>query len=292
MLIPLALALLLSFLLAPIIKRLEKRKIPRIAAVVLVVSVIFSFIGVLGWGVGTQLKDFVEQLPGYKQNIVAKVSLVRGNNVGGFGKAAEAIQEVKDAVSTSTTNPTTQTAPAASSLANAQQPVWVRIWQEPTGPLDTLGNYAGSVLDWLGFAGIVIVFVIFMLLQREDLRDRMIRLVGQGQLHIATQALDDAAGRISRYLTAQAIVNGTYGLAISLGLLLIGYFLGGKIFPSFLLWGLLCGLLRFIPYIGPWIAAIFPLSVAFAVYPGYSVFLSVIAMFVIVELWSNNFMEP
>src|SRR5450432_626751 len=87
-LIPLALALLLSFLLAPIIKRLEKRKIPRIAAVVLVVSVIFSFIGVLGWGVGTQLKDFVEQLPGYKQNIVAKVSLVRGNNVGGFGKAA------------------------------------------------------------------------------------------------------------------------------------------------------------------------------------------------------------
>jgi hypothetical protein len=155
-----------------------------------------------------------------------------------------------------------------------------------------LGTYLGTLLGPLGTAGIVIVFVIFMLIGREDLRDRIIRLVGEGQLNITTQALDDAATRISRYLVAQAIVNGSYGAAISLGLWLIGVTLADGWFPSFVLWGLLCALLRFIPYIGPWIAAAFPLILSLAVYPGYSVFFAVAGMFIIVELLSNNFMEP
>jgi hypothetical protein len=150
----------------------------------------------------------------------------------------------------------------------------------------------------LGTLGLVIVFVIFMLLQREDLRNRLIRLVGHGQLHITTTALDDAATRISRYLTAQAIVNGSYGLAIAIGLWLIGLFAGDEKagdpgnFPSLVLWGLLCAILRFIPYIGPWIAAIFPLAVSFAAYHGFGPFIAVGLMFVIIELLSNNIMEP
>jgi predicted PurR-regulated permease PerM len=290
-LIPLALAILLSFLLSPLIKRLEKRRVPRIAAVVLVATVIFSLLGLLGWAVGSQMKDFAEQLPSYKENIVSKLRDMRFSNTGGFGKAARAIEEMNQAVSAPTTNPATQ--PVAAPLApSSPQPVLVRIEQEPMAPLQSLSQYFGSVIGGLGFAGIVIVFVIFILLQREDLRDRMIRLIGQGQIQVATQALDDAATRISRYLTAQAIVNGTYGLAIALGLLLIGYTLGGKIFPNFVLWALFCALLRFIPYVGPCIAGVLPLSVAFAVYPGYSVFVCIIAMFVIVELWTNNVMEP
>jgi predicted PurR-regulated permease PerM len=288
-LIPLALALLLSFLLAPMVTRLEKRGLHRVPAVVVVVTLLFSLLGLLTWAVALQVTDFAEQLPSYKGNIVAKIRSVHLNNVGGLGKAAKAIEEMRDAVST---NATTQPGTGSLKSSDSSQPVLVRIWQEPSGALDTVSTYAGSVINQLGFAGIVIVFVIFMLLQREDLRDRLIRLVGEGQLHIATDALDDAAGRISRYLSAQAVVNGTYGLAISLGLYVIGYSLGGKLFPSFLLWGLLCGLLRFIPYIGPWIAAVFPIAVSFAVFPGYAVFVAVVGMFVIVELLSNNIMEP
>ncbi|HEY1629244.1 MAG TPA: AI-2E family transporter [Tepidisphaeraceae bacterium] len=292
-LIPLALAILLSFLLSPLIKRLEKRHVPRVAAVVLVVTIIFLLLGMLGWKVGSQLQDFVEQFPSYKQNIVTKIRAMRFSNTGGIGKAEKAIEEVKQAVAAPTTNPATQplAAPVASSSIN-QQPMLVRVEPEPMAPLQSLSTYVGSVIGGIGSAGIVIVFVIFILLQREDLRDRIIRLIGQGRIHIATQALDDAATRISRYLTAQAIVNSTYGVAIAIGLLLIGYFVGGNIFPNFVLWALFCGLLRFVPYIGPWIAMAFPLSVAFAVYPGYAVFICVVAMFVIVELWTNNVMEP
>jgi hypothetical protein len=113
-----------------------------------------------------------------------------------------------------------------------------------------------------------------------------------GQIHVTTTALDDAATRISRYLMAQAIVNGTYGIAIGIGLWAIGYFVGGMSFPSFVLWGLLCAILRFIPYVGPWIAAAFPLTLSLAVYHGFGVFIGVIALFVVIELASNNLMEP
>jgi hypothetical protein len=112
-------------------------------------------------------------------------------------------------------------------------------------------------------------------------------------MHTTTRAFDDAATRISRYLTAQSIVNGSYGIAIALGLLAIGYLFGQhRLFPNVVLWGLLCATLRFIPYIGPWIAATFPVAIAFAVYPGWGVLLGVIGVFVVIELLSNNFMEP
>jgi hypothetical protein len=120
----------------------------------------------------------------------------------------------------------------------------------------------------------------------------MIRLVGRGEMNVTTQALDDAGQRISRYMLAQAIVNGSYGVAVALGLWLIGYFAGDKPFPSFVLWGLLCAVLRFIPYIGPWIAAAFPIALSLAVYPTMGVFVWTLGLFVTIELLSNNLMEP
>jgi hypothetical protein len=147
------------------------------------------------------------------------------------------------------------------------------------------------------------VFVLFVLLERESLRDRLIRLVSRGKYTVTTRAINDAATRISRYVLAQTIVNGTYGIAIAIGLWIIGRTLGHSSsapadyvppddFPSFVLWGLLCAVLRFIPYVGPWVAAIFPVALSLAVYPGFSVFIAVLAMFVVIELLSNNVMEP
>jgi hypothetical protein len=163
----------------------------------------------------------------------------------------------------------------------------------PRSPLKTLGEYLGLVLGPLGTAALVVVFVIFMLLEREDMRDRMIRLVSSGQYMVTTRALNDAGKRISRYMLAQAVVNGTYGIAITLGLWLIGWTLGGGVsFPSAVLWGLLCALLRFIPYIGPWVAAAFPLAISLAVYPGFTVFAATASLFIVIELISNNVMEP
>src|SRR5258706_2960114 len=133
-----------------------------------------------------------------------------------------------------------------------------------------------------------------MLMAREDLRDRVIRLIGQGRINITTQAMDEAGQRVSRYLIAQCIVNGAYGLSIALGLWLIGATFGhhDPSFPNWFLWGLLTGILRFIPYIGPWIGSAFPIAISLAVYHGMTVPLAVIAMFLIVELLSNNFLEP
>ena len=151
----------------------------------------------------------------------------------------------------------------------------------------------GLVLGPLGTAAVVLVFVVFMLLEREDLRDRLIRLVSHNRYTVTTRAIDDAAGRISRYMLAQSMVNGSYGVVIGTGLFLIGLTVGhGVMFPSFVLWGLLSGALRFIPYIGAWIAASFPILLSLAVYPGFGVFVAVLVLLVGIELITNNVMEP
>lgn len=279
-LIPLALAVLLSFLLAPVATRLERLGLGRVFSVLLVTALAFALLTVLGYLMYQQLADLTRQLPSYQGNIENKLRAVRGQWVQGgglFDLFARGEQIIANTVAT--------TAPAPEPI-----PV-VRIAEENLSTLARFGAQIMSLVSPLGTAAIVVVFTIFTLFQRQDLRDRLIRLSG-GRLSVTTRALDDAAERVSRYLVTQAIINGTYGLAVGLGLALIGYFLGGSIFPSFILWGILCALLRFIPYIGPWIAAAFPIILSLAVYPGAGVFLAVAAMFIVVELFSNNLMEP
>jgi predicted PurR-regulated permease PerM len=324
-LIPLALAVLLTFLFTPIVNRLERWRVPRAAAVVLVVLVAFGGFAALGYIVGRQVVELARNVDTYKENILAKVDRLkpsRGDNV--MDKLADAAQDVQEklegpattqATTAATTAPTEIVAeeiaqrtgtprtitegtkdevPNPATQPTRENPVPVAVVEPTPSPMETLGRYLGLMLGPLGTAGIVVVFVIFMLLQREDLRNRLIRLVGYGQLTVTTQALDDAAGRISRYLVAQAIVNGTYGATIAIGLWLIGKFVGRNDppFPNVILWGMLCCILRFIPYIGPWIAAAFPLIISLAVYRGFNVFIATTVMFVIIELLSNNIMEP
>jgi predicted PurR-regulated permease PerM len=134
-------------------------------------------------------------------------------------------------------------------------------------------------------AGIVIIFVMFFLVRREDLRDRFIRLIGQGQVTVTTQAIDDAASRVSSYLAMQLLINATYGAPVAVGLYLLGI-------PNAILWGVLATVLRFIPYVGPWIAAVMPIALSLAISPGWVVPLLTIGLFLVLELVSNNVMEP
>ena len=164
------------------------------------------------------------------------------------------------------------------------KPVLVQV-QEPVTPLQTLREVGGPLVKPIATAGLVLVFVIFMLLQREDLRDRIIRLVGSGDVARTTEAMNDAAKRISRYLLMQLVINIFYGTSVGVGLYFIGV-------PNPILWGLLATILRFVPYVGPMIAALFPIALSFAVAPGWTLPLLTIALFVTLELIINNVLEP
>jgi predicted PurR-regulated permease PerM/methylmalonyl-CoA mutase cobalamin-binding subunit len=318
-LVPIALAVMLSFLLTPLLLRLQRWGLGRIPALLVVMLVLVGALGGLGFVVYTQLNDLAGKIDQYKQNIQEKVTWVRGvAKNGAIDKAMKVIKETTEKSTTQpTTAPTTNTANPVATLrtdsatgeskltpvnpnSKAVNPIPVLVTNEKPAE-----NSAGSafknlyaslspLLDPLATAGIVLIFVIFMLLAREDLRDRVIRLIGQGRINLTTQAMDEAATRVSRYLIAQCIVNGTYGLAIAFGLWLIGKTFGhsNPSFPNWFLWGLLTAILRFIPYIGPWIGAAFPIVISLAVYHGMGVPLAVIGMFLIVELISNNLLEP
>ena len=325
-LIPIALAVLLAFLLARPVGWLERRKLGRVPSVLIVVTLAFLAIGSIGYVVGQQVVTLASNLDHYQGEIERKGKSLRGTGSGwGFGKTLEKLSnDIQKASETPATAPTSApttaegavkqatgeisadpskaaareivngppaTAPSAPGLT-PRNPLFVT-QTNSSSPIQTLLAFISSVGGPLGTAGLVVVFVIFMLLEREALRDRFIAVISRGNYTVTTRAINDAAERISRYLLAQSIVNGSYGLIIGLGLFLIGFFFGhGQWFPSFVLWALLCAMLRFIPYVGPAVSSLFPIALALAVYPGFTVAIAVLSLFVIVELISNNVMEP
>ena len=289
LLIPLALAGLLTFLLAPLVTRLE-RWIGRIAAVLLVVATIFSLTGVAGWVLTRQLVDLATRLPDYKINIETKIRSFQLPSSGPFKRLSETVAQLKkdlhgsDAptVSQATGKPGSAVAVPASA-APAQQVQVVETSR--ANPLQLLQVILSPLLGPLGTAGLVILLVIFMLLKREDLRSRLIRLIGQGRISATTRAMEDAGQRVSRYLLMQFLVNVTFGIAAAVGLFFIGM-------PNAILWGALATVLRFIPYIGPWIAAAFPIILSLAVSPTWMMPLLALGLFVSLELICSNVVEP
>jgi predicted PurR-regulated permease PerM len=287
-LIPIALAVLLSFALAPLVNRLRRLGLPRVPAVLAVVLLAFLAIGGFGVLVGKQLAQLADNLPQYQETIRTKIrSLQIASPGGGFLERASSMlhelgQEIKNAQEASP-------APATSGRVTIEratdEPITVRVEEPPPSPFEVIENVALPLLAPIGTAGIVVVFVIFMLLEREDLRDRLIRLVSGGNLHQTTEAMNEAAKRVSRYLLMQLVVNASYGIPIGVGLWLIGI-------PNALLWGVLATVLRFVPYVGPFIAALFPIALAVAVDPGWSMLLWTVALFLGLELLSNNVIEP
>ena len=240
-LIPLALSLLLSFLLAPLCHRLERRRLGRAPSVIIVVLLALGLLAGVGWIVTGQLIDLANKLPNYRNNIHSKVERWRAS-AGNFNHQTQVLQEsLKDLTAPkATSEPTAQdvaaatqssrkplSPPVARAVQNLSgtpttQPIQVQIKEREPTPIQFLKDYVGPYIGPLGTAAMVIVFVVFILLQREDLRDRLIRLVSQGQINLTTQAMDDAATRISRYLLMQLVVNVTYGIPIGIGLWLIG----------------------------------------------------------------------
>lgn len=286
--VPLAMAGLLSFVLSPPMLWLRRHHIARAPAAIAVVGL--AFIAIIGFGsiVVGEVASLTTELPGYKPNIEAKLHGLRDampiDQL--FQRGTQLMQELRDELTPNTGSlvPSSPTAASPGAVPATQAPVPVEI-QQQTGVLQLLEYVAGPVLRPLATAGLVLVFVIFFLLNREDLRDRFIRLAGARDLHRATQMMNDAVERLSRYLLMEFIVNAIYGTLIGIGCFVIGV-------PNAALWGVLSLVLRFLPYIGTWFAALFPLGLALAVTPGWGTFIEMLGLFVVVELLSSNVLEP
>ncbi|MEO5720994.1 MAG: AI-2E family transporter [Chthoniobacterales bacterium] len=287
-LIPLSLAALLTFLLSPLVSRLG-RWVGRIAAVLVVVLLIFGLLGAGGWVLTRQLVDLATKLPDYKQNIQSKLRSFKAPQGGTFQKFSETVEELKQDLPGNEPTTITETKgkpqTAVTSSPRATPPPVQVVQTTKANPLDLIRVIVAPVVGPLGTAALVLLLVIFMLLQKEDLRSRLIRLIGQGRISTTTRAMDDAADRVSRYLLMQLIVNVSYGVPVAIGLYFIGV-------PNAVLWGAFAIVLRFIPYVGPWIAAAFPIILSLAVSPGWMMPLLTIGLFIVLELLSNNVMEP
>jgi predicted PurR-regulated permease PerM len=288
--VPLALAMLLSFALGPLVMALRRRHLGRVPSVI--ASVTFAFLVILGVGsaIATQLEHLAENLPQYQSNVTAKIRGLQGTmaGIGLIGRATSVLKELSNELTeaaplTDTRRPNTLA--AAPRNVQRRPSVSVEIQQSDPTAFQVLQTVIGSLLQPMATAGLVIVFLLFFLLKREDLRDRFIRLVGARDLHRTTRALDDAAYRLSRYLLVQTAINGGFGLLVATGLWIIGI-------PNPVLWGILGMLLRFVPYIGSIIAAIFPVILALAVDPGWMLLLWTAGLFFSVELIIGQAVEP
>lgn len=308
-LIPLAMAILLSFLLAPVVRHLQRLELRRIPAVLIAVTSASAMIFVVAWIFLYQMVDLGEQLPAYKENIAKRVETLNKSFSPWLRRATEAIEDVNTRIGDDkSSEPKTENNQAELSTkqttsvalnkpnfvsSNVQIPdsrnnenvIPVRVVSGPTSFTEILNGFVGPVLAPLGTAALIAILVIFILIEREDLRNRFIRLVGNRQLHQTTDALDDASTRVSRYLLMLLIVNVTYGIAVGFGLWFIGM-------PNVAIWGLMATVLRFIPYVGPWIAAAMPIVLSLAIFEGWLQPLLVIGLFIVLELLSNNVMEP
>jgi len=277
--LPIAIALLLTFALAPVVSALKRVGLPRLPAVIVSVLGAFAALALFTFIVATQVSELAQNIPLYQSNILTKVRSLKETGVGGgiVARLSAVIERVGQEIDR-------QEPPQPTADQPKREPLPVEIVARER-PLEVLQNLVGPLISPLASAGLIIVVVIFMLLEREDLRDRFIRLVGYGDLHRTTEALQDAGKRVGQYLLMQMVVNMVYAIPITIGLWVLGI-------PNALLWGLLALALRFVPYIGPVIGALLPLFLALAVAPGWSLVLWTAALFVVMELVTGNVVEP
>jgi predicted PurR-regulated permease PerM len=276
LLIPLAFALTLSFLLAPAVSRLESRRVPRVLAVAITGILAFTIICGVGYVVARQLLNVARSLPDYRLNIQKKLAAVHSSAEQSLENAAKAIDDISGDFAKGSV-PTPQQTPTQI------QPV--RVIDPDRTQLQYATELLMRFLRPVGTFGVVIVFTIYLLMKREELRHRILLLAGMGRISVMTQALQDAATRISQYLLFQAAVNAAYGISFGVGLYLIGV-------PNATLWGVLAGILRIVPYVGTATSLILPLIVSIAIFSSWSQPLLILGLFLALELTSTNFVEP
>ena len=280
LLVPLALAVLLAFILAPVVRAFRRVGVPRIASEMLGVLLAVAVISGIGALMGRQLAQLANDLPFYQATVSQKLTGLMGDQ-GPLGHASELLRSLGEGLSSKGSSGTS--APATPQAGPPPLPVEVR---EPApGLLVVVQRVVGPLLGPVATTGIVIVFVVFLLLYREDLRDRLIKLMGSRDLQRTTAALNEAASRLSRYFLAQTGLNAAFGVAITAGLWAIGI-------PNPLLWGVIAGLMRFVPFIGGFIAAAFPLLLAIAVDPGWTMLIWVVVIFAVAEPVMAQAVEP
>jgi predicted PurR-regulated permease PerM len=275
-LVPLAVAIFFTFLLSPLVTRLQRR-VGRVAAVLLVVTLAALLIVGVGWIVTAQFGDLAAELPEHVDNIKGRIHFLRDmgkNSVWDrLGQMADDLAE------------TWAHAGGKAAAPPAAEPVPVAVEKTGASWVGEMSGVLGMLIEAAGGAALAAILVVFMLLKREDLRNRLIWLTGRGNLTLTTKALDEIGQRISRYLLMQFIVNATYGLALAVGAWLIGL-------EHALLWGFLAAVLRYVPYIGAPVAALLAIILSLAQFPGWTQPLLLTGYIIVLELVSNNVMEP
>jgi predicted PurR-regulated permease PerM len=276
-LIPITLAVFLTFFLAPIVRLLQRARFPRVAAVAVSVVLALAIILLLGGIIGAQLKSLIADAPQYQSTVINKFESLHSAVNGLVKQVTGRLEPVHESP---------KSAPDASGEAEPDQaPIPVVIASSSSGYLETARLVLEPILSPLSTLAIVLIVTIFILVRQEDLRDRLIRLFGSNDLHRTTLAIDDATQRLTRYFLTQAAINASFGLLIGVGLFLIGL-------PSPVLWGLLAALLRFVPYVGSITAAVLPIALAAAVDPGWSKALWTAGLFIVAEGVTGQILEP
>jgi predicted PurR-regulated permease PerM len=286
-LIPIALAGILSFMLAPLVRLLQKIRLPRAVSVLIVVGLAFAAIFALGKTLVTQVERLAQDLPTYQSTIEKKIEVIRGADArtGTLERARVVLSQLNKELSGGDKKPgetaqqPTEVGPSEPAL------IPVEVHEPPGSPLATVAALINPLLGPLATTTLIIVFVIFMLIQQQDLRDRLIRLVGSTDIAHTTAALDDGARRLSRFFLTQLSINAGFGTFVGLGLWAIGI-------PSAFVWGVLAGILRFVPFVGPVLGIVFPLALALSVGTGWSMALWTIGLFVALEGVTGQVIEP
>jgi predicted PurR-regulated permease PerM len=268
--VPLALSILLTFLLTPVVQRLQRFRVHRTVAVIVTVIIALAVTVTLTYVTLSQVYSLAKDLSKYEGNLRKKIQSIRGPAGHDLEKTSKTVEELTKELSGDEPSPKISQ---------------VQIVEPPPNAVQLLRTAVGPLVKPLGTAAVVIVFVTFMLLHREDLRDRIIRLIGIKRLNVTVLAFDDAAFRVSRYLLMQFLINSIQGTLVAVGLMFIGV-------PNAILWGVLAIALRFIPYLGPLLAAMMPVVVSLAVFDNWTGPLLTIGLVSALELISNNVLEP
>ena len=289
--IPLAFAITLTLILAPAVAWLQKLHLGRVPSVFLVMAVTIALAGGVGWVIFNQLIDVANELPSYRENIHNKIQAMREPGKNALGRAADTVKALGKELATVQT----PTSPAVhgegggrrgiQNQASASHPLPVQIVDDPSNQFQYLRDVTRPFLAPLGVLGMVLIFTVFLLIEQDDLRDRLFRLAGLDRLNVMTQALEDATQRVSRYLMLQLLVNSCFGLLCAGGLYLIGL-------PYAFLWGAVAGILRIVPYVGSPVAGLLPLVLSLAVFDSWKPPLLVFLLFATLELVTGNFIEP
>lgn len=276
--VPLALAVLITFILAPLVAAVQRRGVPRVPATLCVVLLAFVLAGLIGWGVGAQVSKLASDLPKHTKEIRAKINRLRTSR-GPISKLSKMFTDVGQAPGVATSQPVVLLHPKPRAAVVAEAPM------DSSTALQQLTGVAGVIFEPVATAALVLVLVIFMLIRREDLRNRVVGLLGPARLTGTTRVTVEAGRRLSKFLLAQLCVNASFGLLVGLGLLVIGV-------PYWFLWGFMAAVLRFIPYVGTWVAALLPITLSFAISPGWTKPIEVFAFYFCLDLVTANVVEP